>query len=168
MRKMRGFRLGRRLVRVFKFIHRRRKAKISYKRLGSSNCATKAISKLCNLGNLLKHCVKGVNFRRPGSGYIPVGSDFMNQNQISKGHLAVYVGEKQDDACRVLVPVTYFNHPLFANLLREAEIVYGFNHSGGIQIPCRISEFEHVQSRIAAAGGSGTSAERRRWRRKYW
>ncbi|XP_060179976.1 auxin-responsive protein SAUR36-like [Lycium barbarum] len=169
MRKMRGFRLGRRLVRVFKlFIHRRRKGKISYKRLGSSNCATKAISKLCNLGNLLKHGVKGVNFRRPGSGYIRVGSDFMDQNQIPKGHLAVYVGKKQDDACRILVPVIYFNHPLFADLLREAEMVYGFNHSGGIQIPCRISEFEHVQSRIAATGGSGSCRWRRSWRHKYW
>ncbi|KAH0739998.1 hypothetical protein KY290_033041 [Solanum tuberosum] len=169
MMKVRGFRLGRRLVRVFKlFIHRRKKGKISYKRLGSSNCATKAISKLCNFGNLLKHGVKSVNFVKPGSGYIRVGSELMDENQIPKGHLAVYVGEKEDVACRVLVPVIYFNHPLFVDLLREAEMVYGFNHSGGIQIPCRISEFENVQSRIAATGGGGSCRERWRWRYKYW
>lgn len=161
-------------MRVFKlFIHKRKKGKkgkISYKRLGSTNCATKAISKLCNFGNLLKHGVKSVNFTRPGSGYIRVGSEMMGQNQIPKGHLAVYVGEKHDDTCRVLVPVIYFNHPLFVDLLREAEMVYGFNHSGGIQIPCRISEFENVQSRIAATGGGGGScrAGRRSWRHKYW
>ncbi|XP_060182585.1 auxin-responsive protein SAUR36-like [Lycium barbarum] len=169
LRKVRGFRLGRRLVRDFKlFIYRRRKGKISYKRLGSSNCSTKAISKLCNLGNLLKRGVKGVNFRRIGSCYIRVGSDFMDQNQIPKGQLAVYVGEKKDDACKVFVPMIYFNHPLFADLLREAEMVYGFNHWRGIQIPCRISEFEHVQSRIAATGDGGSCAERRRWQHKYW
>ncbi|KAL3329553.1 hypothetical protein AABB24_033748 [Solanum stoloniferum] len=169
MMKVRGFRLGRRLVRVFKlFIHRRKKRKISYKRLGSSNCATKVISKLCNFGNLLKHGVKSVNFAKPGSGYIQVGSELMDQNQIPKGHLAVYVGEKEDVACRVLVPVIYFNHPLFVDLLREAEMVYGFNHSGGIQIPCRISEFENVQSRIAATGGGGSCHETRSWRYKYW
>ncbi|TMW89644.1 hypothetical protein EJD97_016853 [Solanum chilense] len=163
MMKVRGFRLGRRLVRVFKlFIHRRKKK--GYKRLRSSNCATKAISKLCNFGNLLKHGVKSVNFAKPGSGYIRVGSELMDQNQIPKGHLAVYVGEKQDVACRVLVPVIYFNHPLFVDLLREAEMVYGFNHSGGIQIPCRISEFENVQSRIAATSRGGSCRGRRRWR----
>ncbi|PHU08563.1 Auxin-responsive protein SAUR32 [Capsicum chinense] len=164
MRKVRGFRLGRKLVRVFKlFIHRRKKGKISYKCLGSTNCATKAISKVCNLGNLLKNGVKSVNFAKPCSGYIRVGSELMDQNQIPKGHLAVYVGEKQEDACRVLVPVVYFNHPLFVDLLREAEMVYGFDYSGGIRIPCRISEFEKVQSRIAAMGGGG----RRGWRHKY-
>ncbi|KAK4363308.1 hypothetical protein RND71_018549 [Anisodus tanguticus] len=162
MRKVRGFRLGRRLVRVFKlFIHRRKKGKISYKRLGSTNCATKVITKLCNFGNLLKHGVKSVNFAKPGSGYIQVGSDLMDQNEIPKGHLAVYVGEKRDDVCRLLVPVMYLNHPLFVDLLREAEMVYGFNHSGGIQIPCRISEFEHVQSRIAATGGGESCRGRR-------
>ncbi|KAM3379785.1 hypothetical protein P3S68_012199 [Capsicum galapagoense] len=87
----------------------------------------------------------------------------MDQNQVPKGHLAVYVGEKQEDACRVLVPVVYFNHPLFVDLLREAEMVYGFDYSGGIRIPCRISEFEKVQSRITAMGGGG----RRNWRHKY-
>ncbi|XP_009587310.1 auxin-responsive protein SAUR36-like [Nicotiana tomentosiformis] len=171
MGRMRGFRIGRRLVRVFKwFIHRRRRGRISYKRLGSSNYATRAISKLCNLGNLLKYGAKGLNFTRPNSGYIRVGQDFMEQKEmiVPKGHLAVYVGEKEDNACRVLVPVIYFNHPLFAGLLREAEMEYGFNHSGGIQIPCRISEFEYVQSRIAATGGGGRRRGRQSWRHKYW
>ncbi|CAN4077231.1 unnamed protein product [Withania somnifera] len=154
MKKVRGFRLGRRTVRVFKlFIHRRRKGKMSYKSLESTNCATKTISKLCNFGKLLKDGVRSVNYAKTGSGYIRVGSELMDQNQIPKGHLVVYVGENEDDTCRVLT----------------AEMVYGFNHSGGIQIPCRIYEFEKVRSRIATTGGSGGSCHGRRRRGcKYW
>ncbi|XP_019158799.1 PREDICTED: auxin-responsive protein SAUR36-like [Ipomoea nil] len=65
-----------------------------------------------------------------------------------KGHVAVYVGQKDGDFKRILVPVIYFNHPLFGELLREAENEFGFSHPGGITIPCRISEFELVQTRI--------------------
>lgn len=68
--------------------------------------------------------------------------------EVPKGYLAVYVGQKDGEFQRVLVPVIYFNHPLFGQLLREAEEVFGFDHPGAITIPCRISEFEHVQTRI--------------------
>lgn len=68
-----------------------------------------------------------------------------------RGKLAVYVGQKDGgDFKRVLVPVIYFNHPLFGDLLREAEKEYGFDHPGGITIPCRVSEFESVKTRIDA------------------
>lgn len=70
-----------------------------------------------------------------------------------KGHLAVYVGQKDGDFERILVPVMYFNHPLFGELLREAENEFGFSHPGGITIPCRISEFERVQTRIKQGKG---------------
>jgi SAUR family protein len=76
---------------------------------------------------------------------------------VPKGYLAVYVGDGNGngdgDFHRVLVPVFYFNHPLFGELLREAEEKYGFHQEGGITIPCRFSEFEKVQTRIAAADG---------------
>ncbi|WMV49545.1 hypothetical protein MTR67_042930 [Solanum verrucosum] len=62
--------------------------------------------------------------------------------------MAIYVGQKDGDCKRVLVPVIYFNHPLFSELLREVEDEYGFNYPGGIIIPCRISEFERVQTQI--------------------
>jgi SAUR family protein len=66
--------------------------------------------------------------------------------------LAVYVGDGNGDGDfhRVLVPVFYFNHPLFGELLREAEEEYGFHQEGGITIPCQFSEFEKVRTRIAA------------------
>ncbi|KAL5183815.1 Auxin-responsive protein SAUR36 [Glycine soja] len=72
---------------------------------------------------------------------------------LPKGHLAVYVGESEDEKQRVLVPVTYFNHPLLGKLLEDAEKVYGFDHPGVITIPCRVSEFERVQKIIATTRG---------------
>ncbi|XP_076922272.1 auxin-responsive protein SAUR36-like [Bidens hawaiensis] len=103
----------------------------------------------------LKKTLKELFVIKPGgSGYTRING----KTQVPKGHLAVYFGEEEGNISRVLVPVIYFNHPLFGDLLREAEKVYGHDHCGGIHVPCRLSEFEDVQSRICAAGGSW-----RRW-----
>ncbi|KHN35614.1 Auxin-induced protein X10A [Glycine soja] len=64
---------------------------------------------------------------------------------------------------RVLIPVIYCNHPLFSDLLREAEKEFGFEHPGGITIPCRLTEFERVKTRIASGSG-----QRGRTRRLGW
>ncbi|KAL6981764.1 hypothetical protein U1Q18_023385 [Sarracenia purpurea var. burkii] len=65
--------------------------------------------------------------------------------------MAVYVGQKDGNFHRFLVPVMYFNHPLFGELLRDSEEEFGFNHPGGITIPCRVSEFESVQTQLLPA-----------------
>lgn len=107
----------------------------------------------------------------PKSSYVPLGQDPVESPKksgsgIPKGHLAVYVGESQDETQRYLVPVIYFNHPLFGELLKEAEKVYGFSHPGRITIPCGASEFEKVQMRIASGG---EHCKRRRIRHsRYW
>ncbi|XP_075102981.1 auxin-responsive protein SAUR36-like [Nicotiana tabacum] len=171
MKKVRGFKLGRRLVRVFSwFINQKTKGRVRYKRVKSQGCASRAISKLSKCLRLLKYVVKSLYFPKPNSGFFRVGQEPIESKKVSvpKGHLAGYVGEERDDTCRIVVHVIYFNHLLFADLLREAEMVYGYNHSGGIQIPCRISEFENVQSRIAAIGGGGKCRGVRSWRLKYW
>ncbi|KZV57611.1 hypothetical protein F511_03071 [Dorcoceras hygrometricum] len=80
-----------------------------------------------------------------GQGYSRVEQDPV---PVPKGHLAVYVGQKDGDFERILVPVVYCNHPLFCDLLKESEEEYGFDHPGGITIPCRMSEFEQIQTRI--------------------
>lgn len=87
-----------------------------------------------------------------GRGYIRVGQEpFLEKAvDVPKGHMAVYVGQKDGDFERVLVPIVYINHPLFGDLLKESEKEFGFNHPGGLTIPCRISEFERVQTRIKA------------------
>ncbi|KAJ1280178.1 hypothetical protein BS78_04G211200 [Paspalum vaginatum] len=70
-----------------------------------------------------------------------------------KGQVAVYVGaaEPGGESMRYVVPVVYFNHPLFGELLREAEEEFGFHHPGGITIPCAAARFERAAA-VAAAG----------------
>ncbi|KAL2892461.1 Auxin-responsive protein SAUR36 [Bienertia sinuspersici] len=93
---------------------------------------------------------------RLGPNYIRVGSGEDRVSRAPKGHLAVYVGPTKEEegglarAKRVVMPVIYINHPLFQKLLEEAEEKYGFDHSGGITIPCPVSEFEKVKTRIAS------------------
>jgi len=158
MRKIRGFKLGKRLFRVTKWIIRRTRNGSGYHRLGepSPPCMCKPISKLLTWGRRLTSEAKSLcSAKYGGSGYAPMGHEVLEKTPVTvpKGHLAVYVGQKDGDFRRVLVPVIYFNHPLFSELLREAEQEYGFEHQGGITIPCRISEFESVQTKIAAGSG---------------
>ncbi|GFZ06975.1 SAUR-like auxin-responsive protein family [Actinidia rufa] len=159
MRKNRGFRLGNKLVKVFNWKISRR----THQRLNPENSATKVMSKICNWGRSLKHGAKLLCFPKSESVYVRVGRDPVQAKPLGvpKGHLAVYVGEKEDDAHRYLVPVIYFNHPLFGDLLREAEREFRFDHPGRIRIPCRVSEFENVRTRITAASDGGH--RRRRW-----
>lgn len=135
MKRFRGFKLKHRVSTLFRF---------GYRRLSRTTGRTTSIS---NLFSCLKTKAKSLCCSNPGRGYLRLGD-----NPVPKGQMAVYVGQKDGDFRRVLVPVIYINHPLFGDLLREAEVEYGFNHPGGITIPCRISEFERVQTRIAAAG----------------
>nr|GMD56639.1 auxin-responsive protein SAUR32-like [Ipomoea batatas] len=63
---------------------------------------------------------------------------------VPKGSIAVMVGGKGEEQQRFVIPVTHINHPLFLQLLTEAEEVYGFHHRGPINIPCHVEEFRHV------------------------
>ncbi|KAL9177887.1 hypothetical protein ABFS82_01G088900 [Erythranthe guttata] len=164
MKKTRGLRLGRKLVKVIKWcIHRRtrRRRATVHRQLEPSTPGP--ISKVRKWVRSLR---RGSGFflcsgkTEPGR-YVELGREFpAEQPKLPKGHLAVYVADGDDDTCRVHVPVMYFNHPLFGELLREAEKVYGFDHPGGIQIPCPKSELDSVRMKIAAAGGGGI------WRRR--
>ncbi|ERN10762.1 hypothetical protein AMTRI_Chr09g19520 [Amborella trichopoda] len=66
---------------------------------------------------------------------------------IPKGYLAVMVGVGGEQE-RFVIPVAYFNHPLFVQLLKEAEDEYGFEQKGTITIPCHVAEFRYVQGLI--------------------
>ncbi|KAJ4716695.1 Auxin-responsive protein [Melia azedarach] len=66
---------------------------------------------------------------------------------VPKGHLAVYVGEVQQK--RFVIPISYLNHPSFADLLNQAEEEFEFNHPmGGLTIPCREDTFIDVTSKL--------------------
>ena len=150
MRRNRGFKLGRKLIRIFKWVIRKRGKSCNYQKVdGQKRQRSKAIAKLCEWGALLRCGF----FNSRSRGYIRLGHDPLDNSkrvQVPKGYLAVYVGEGEDDARRVLVPVLFLNHPLFGKLLKEAEEVFGFDHPGRITIPCPISEFESVKTEIAA------------------
>nr|AGQ56867.1 SAUR family protein 22 [Morus alba] len=67
---------------------------------------------------------------------------------IPKGCLAVMVGSQGEEPQRFVIPVIYINHPLFMQLLKEAEEEYGFDQKGPITIPCHVEEFRTVQGII--------------------
>ncbi|XVF10785.1 hypothetical protein REPUB_Repub07fG0213100 [Reevesia pubescens] len=149
MKKIRGFKLGRKLVKVFKWIIRPRRGNYRNSFLTSPTRSYNPLSRICSFARFLRRGTKGLSNSSSDPGYIQLGEKDVKRVGVPKGHLAVYVGESEGDKRRLIVPVIYFNHPLFGELLKEAERVYGFNQSGGITLPCGISEFEKVKMRIA-------------------
>ncbi|KAL7156493.1 hypothetical protein ABFS83_02G013600 [Erythranthe nasuta] len=68
--------------------------------------------------------------------------------EVPKGHLAVYVGENEKK--RFVIPLSYLNHPLFQDLLCQAEEEFGFHHPmGGLTIPCNEDRFVDLTSRLS-------------------
>ncbi|GLT70766.1 hypothetical protein SLA2020_428260 [Shorea laevis] len=73
-----------------------------------------------------------------------------NQTDVPRGHIAVYVGEKQRK--RFVVPITFLNHPSFQDLLSRAEEEFGFNHPmGALTIPCKEDAFVDLTSQLHAS-----------------
>ncbi|CAI0387650.1 unnamed protein product [Linum tenue] len=76
---------------------------------------------------------------------------------VPKGYLAVYVGP---ELRRFIIPTAYLSHSLFKVLLEKAEEEFGFDHSGGLTIPCEIETFKfllkciehHPKDRNSTAG----------------
>lgn len=68
-------------------------------------------------------------------------------SDVPAGHVAVCVGS---NSRRFVVRATYLNHPVFNNLLVQAEEEYGFsNHDGPLAIPCDEVLFEEVLRSIS-------------------
>ncbi|XP_027356989.1 auxin-induced protein 6B-like [Abrus precatorius] len=65
----------------------------------------------------------------------PIPSD------VPAGHVAVCVGTNHR---RFVVRATHLNHPVFKNLLLQAEEEYGFSNHGPLVIPCDEVLFEQV------------------------
>ncbi|CAN8254104.1 unnamed protein product [Cochlearia groenlandica] len=154
MRKLRGIKIRRPIQRISSWILRKtRNRRSNYIRLSSNQPVykPKAITKL------ISWVSRSLGSKRSISGSIPMGMEDdpvqEKPDPVRKGHSAVYVGKKDGDFHRVLVPIVYFNHPLFCELLREAEEEFGFCRQGGITIPCPYSDFKRVQTRIESGSG---------------
>lgn len=154
MGRIRGFFIKHRIATIFRRAFRRRRPPSAYRRVGFRSGRVDPISRLINWTDRIKTKAKGILWGNvdSGRGYIRVGQEpFLEKTGvIPKGHMAVYVGQKDGDFERILVPIVYLNHPLFGDLLKESEKEFGYDHPGGLTIPCRISEFERVQTRIKA------------------
>lgn len=61
------------------------------------------------------------------------------------GYFSVYVGSNKE---RFVIKVECTNHPLFKNLLDEAEMVYGFKSEGPLELPCDVDLFHQVLCEI--------------------
>ncbi|KAL3743719.1 hypothetical protein ACJRO7_018911 [Eucalyptus globulus] len=174
--KTRGFSLNKHLSRSSKWVAGRTRSPSAdgccLSAMPSGPCTTNPMSKLLSwCHGLTSKRTKFLCLGKPvGSGYMPAGQDPVEERPaaktVPKGHLPVYVGRRSGEFCRVLVPVVYINHPLFVDLLREAEEELGFSHrGGGITIPCEVSEFERVKSQVAAAAGN--CGRRSTWKKRH-
>ncbi|KHN08185.1 Auxin-induced protein 15A, partial [Glycine soja] len=66
------------------------------------------------------------------------------QQDVPKGFLPVYVGEKQK---RFMIPISHLSQPTFQDLLNEAEEEFGYEHPmGGLTIPCSEDVFQRITS----------------------
>ncbi|KAL9238278.1 hypothetical protein vseg_012723 [Gypsophila vaccaria] len=67
------------------------------------------------------------------------------QKGVPKGHVAVYVGDYNEEKKRYVVPLSCLSSPAFRDLLNRAEEEFGFNHPmGGLTIPCNEETFIDV------------------------
>ncbi|MFQ6652036.1 hypothetical protein Gotur_024092 [Gossypium turneri] len=70
----------------------------------------------------------------------------VSSKKVPKGYFAVYVGESQK---RLVIPVSFLNHPSFQDLLGKSEEEFGYSHpTGGLTIPCNEDTFLEVTSRM--------------------
>ncbi|KAK9043908.1 hypothetical protein V6N11_072232 [Hibiscus sabdariffa] len=60
---------------------------------------------------------------------------------VPKGYLAVYVGP---ELRRFIIPTSYLTHPVFKILLEKAKEEFGYDHNGGLTLPCEIETFKYL------------------------
>ncbi|XP_052186886.1 protein SMALL AUXIN UP-REGULATED RNA 12-like [Diospyros lotus] len=70
---------------------------------------------------------------------------------VPAGHVAICVGSS---CTRFVVRATYLNHPIFKELLVQAEEEYGFTNQGPLTLPCDESLFEEIL-RVVSRSESG-------------
>ncbi|GMH03251.1 hypothetical protein Nepgr_005090 [Nepenthes gracilis] len=75
-------------------------------------------------------------------------------SDVPAGHVAICVGISFR---RFIVRATYLNHPVFKQLLVQAEEEYGFTNQGPLAIPCDESLFEEILRFVGRSDSNSTS-----------
>jgi SAUR family protein len=100
--------------------------------------ASNKIRDIVRLQQLLKKWKKLATVTPSASGS---GGKGGGRSSVPRGSFAVYVGEEMR---RFVIPTEYLGHWAFAELLREAEEEFGFQHEGALRIPCDVEVFEGI------------------------
>ncbi|XP_066345592.1 auxin-responsive protein SAUR36-like [Miscanthus floridulus] len=158
-----GVRLGRKLLGLWRWaLCGRRRRRGGYRRLqqqpgdGTPERAERKLALVLRWGRSLARRLRLLGWRAGGHRMLGDGCGGEQTVTTPKGQVAVYVGGGGEASqwLRYVVPVVYFNHPMFGELLREAEEEFGFQHPGVITIPCPAARFEQAAA-LAAAGKKG-------------
>ncbi|CAN8302414.1 unnamed protein product [Cochlearia groenlandica] len=72
------------------------------------------------------------------------------KESLPHGCFTVYVGPKKQ---RIVVKTKLVNHPLFKNLLEDAETEFGYIRDGPIVLPCEVDFFFKVLADMKANDG---------------
>ncbi|KAL9238276.1 hypothetical protein vseg_012721 [Gypsophila vaccaria] len=77
----------------------------------------------------------------------PQKQQYSYPEPVPKGHFAIYLGEEGEK--RFVVPVSYLKHPLFQQLLKDAEEEFGYDHGmGRLTVPCTEYYFINLISQL--------------------
>lgn len=71
-----------------------------------------------------------------------------NRQVAPEGCFAVYVGPQKQ---RFVIKTKLVNHPLFAMLLEDAELEYGYNSEGPLVLPCDVDLFYKVLAEMESS-----------------
>lgn len=92
------------------------------------------------MSKTLERC-KSLGNKRGGSRAAHVQKSKSWPRVAPEGCVTVYVGPEKE---RFVIRTECVNHPLFKELLDEAERVYGYAREGPIELPCDVDRFDRV------------------------
>lgn len=111
MKKIRGFKLGRKLVKVFTWVSRPGRKNCRNSLLRPPTPSYNPLCRIWSFARFLRGGSKGLSSWKSDPGYIQLGKKGVQRVEVPKGHLAVYIGESEGETRRVVVPVILFQSP---------------------------------------------------------
>ncbi|QCD88142.1 auxin-induced protein 15A-like [Vigna unguiculata] len=105
----------------------------------SSSRKIRVVGGILKLKGVLEKLQKSVLLRRHKSG--SCGRDYEEVGDVKEGHFVV-IAKDNEEAKRLVVPLSFLKNSTFLKLLEEAAEEYGFDQHGALTIPCRPSELE--------------------------